>query len=370
MNHLLCLVSPGTCVTTSIAKATLGDLFDALTSWILASVQWLLTAVGQVLTSASEPSTVIRSASQEFNVLLVLAPALMMVGLLVATLQAVRHGDTASLWRVYFGVAPSCVLGIVAARPLAALLLGTVNQLSSTAASTVAGRESVLIKAFNDLTTSTPGFGLFLLAIGVMLGGWLLWCELIVRTVVLTLLLVLVPVIVPLSTFPALRRLGWRLAETFVAVASSKFLIVVALSLGLDELQGSSATQAITGAVTLVLATCTPYLLLRVVPLIEQSALHNLEGLRQRFSRAVQNAPSSRLGVAVRSLAPDAPVPGPPARPEDLGLGMWEATSDVDFPPPGGDPGPPPIGDARPRGGHVAYRSDEMGPVVGWHFDE
>jgi hypothetical protein len=372
VSHLLCLLSPASCISTSIAKATLGDLFDALTVWVLSSVQWLLGAVGQVLTSASEPSTVVRSASQEFDTLVTLGPVLMMVGLLVATLQAVRHGDSASLWRVYFGVAPACVLGVVLARPMASLILEAVNQLSSSAASTVVLHEATLTTAIAALSTSSsiPGFGLFLLAVGVVIGGWLLWCELVLRTVVLTLLLVLVPVVVPLSTFPPLRRVGWRLAETFVAVAASKFLIVVALSLGLDELQGTSASEVITGAVTLALATCTPYLLLRVIPFVEQSALHNLEGLRQRFTRSVQNAPSSPAGAAVSALLPDAPMPGPPSRAEDLGLSMWESTSDVEFPAPGGDPGPAPVGEPRVRGGHVAYRTDEMGPVVGWHFDE
>jgi len=372
MGHLFCLLTLGSCVATSIAKATLGDLFDALTAWVLSSVHWLLGAVGQVLTSASEPSTVVRSASQEFDVLMTVAPVLLMVGLLVATLQAVRHGDGASLWRVYLGVAPACVLGIVLARPVATLVLEAVNQLSSSAANSVAIHEATLTTAFAALSgsSSVPGFGLFLLAAGVVVGAWLLWCELILRAVVLTLLLVLVPVVVPLSTFPALRRLGWRLAETFVAVAASKFLIVVALSLGLDELQGTSATQVITGAVTLALATCTPYLLLRVIPFVEQSALHNLEGLRQRVTRSVQNAPSSPMGVAVRSLMPDVPMPGPTPRADDLGLAMWDGDSDVDFPDSGGEPGPPPIGEPRLRGGHVAYHRDEMGPVVGWHFDE
>lgn len=370
MGHLLCLVTPGACVTTSIAKATLGDLFDALTSWVLASVQWLLSSVGSVLTSASEPSTVVRSANQEFNILLQLAPLLLLVGLLVATIQALQHGDGSSLWRVYLGVAPACVAAIALARPLATLLLSAVNQLSSSAASSVVHHEVALVKAFTNLDGATPGFGVFLLAVSVVAGGWLLWCELILRTVVLTLLLVLVPVIVPLATIPSLRRLGWRLGETFMAVASSKFLIVIALSLGLDELQGTSASQVITGAVTLLVATCMPYLLLRVIPFVEQSALHNFEGLRQRFTRSVQNAPSSPLGVAVGSMVPGGPLPGPTPRPEDLGFGMWESDSDVDFPSSEGEPGPPPIGQAQARGGHVAYYNDDMGPVVGWHFDE
>lgn len=370
MGSLTCFLSPTSCVATSLAKSTLGDLFNGLTGWILGSVQWFLTAAGSVLTSASEPSTVVQSATQEFNALLPLSPGLLLLGLLVATMQALRHGDAASLWRVYFGVAPACVLAIALARPMAVLVLDAVNQLSSAAASTVVQHESKLAATMAEIPSSTPGFGLFLLAIAVVVGTWLLWCELIVRTVVLTLLLVLAPIIIPLATFPTGRRVGWRLAETFLAVAVSKFLIVVALSLGLSELTGSSATQAITGAVTLMLAAGSPFLLLRIVPFLEQSALHNLEGIRSRSIRTATNAPSSPLVAAARSLAPDMPMPGPPERPADLGLEMWDSDVDVSVPPVEGEPLPPPIGTPRPRGGHVAYRLDDMGPVVGWHFDE
>lgn len=370
MSHLLCLFSPVNCATTFIAKATLGDLFTALTTWILNSVQWFLTAAGSVLTSMSEPTTVVNSANQEFGVLLVLAPLLMMVGLLVSTMQALRHGDASSLWRVYFGVAPACVAGIFLARPLTKLVLEAVNQLSSSAAASVANHTTNLVNAFTSLSTSTPGFGLFILALAVVVGTWLLWCELLVRTVVLSLLLVLVPVIVPLSTFPSLRRLGWRLAETFLAVASSKFLVVIALTLGLDELQGSSASEIVEGAVTILLATCSPFVLLRVIPFVEQSALHNLEGVRQRFTRAATALPNSPAVAAARSLLPEPPMPEPPSRPDDLGLGMWEAGPDVEFPTHDGPRPAPPVGTPRLRGGHVAYGTDHMGPVVGWHFDE
>jgi hypothetical protein len=369
MSVLRCIVSPASCVT-SVARSTTNDLFNALTSWIVASVQWFLGAVGKVLMTASEPSTVLSGAKAEFTTLLVLAPVLMMIGLLVTTLQALRHGEASMLWRVYLGVAPACVAGIALARPLASLVLQAVNQMSATAASSVAQHEASLAQALTGLTPSTPGFGVFLLASLVVIGAVLLWCELIVRTVILTLLLVLVPIVVPLSTFPSMRRLSWRLCETFLAVAASKFIIVVALVLGLGELQGSSATEVITGAVTLLLATGTPFLLLRVIPFIEQSALHNLEGLRSRATRAVTNAPSSPVANVVRSLAPQVPVPGPPERAEDLGLETWPGTPETPMPSFDGERPPPPIGTPRLRGGHVAYRRDEGGPVVGWHFDE
>src|ERR1700722_13318057 len=145
MKHVLCVFSPSSCIT-DLGKSTFNDLFNALTSWIVASVEWMLNAVGHVITAASEPSTVIDGASSEFTTLLVPAPVLMMVGLLVSTLQALRHGEASSLWRVYLGVAPACVAGIALARPMALLILEAVNQLSSNAASTVADHEMVLGK--------------------------------------------------------------------------------------------------------------------------------------------------------------------------------------------------------------------------------
>jgi len=370
MVHFSCFFSPVGCVERTLGHVVIGGVFSQLTNWILGSVQWFLDAAGHVLTSASEPSTIIRSASTEYSVLIAIAPGLLMIGLLVATLQAVRHGDSASLWRVYLGVAPACVLAIFVARPIAKLILESVNQLSSSASSAAALHVASLSGAFALLTPSIPGFGLFILAVAVVIGTFLLWCELIVRAVVLTLLVVLVPVIAPLSTFPAGRRLGWRLAETFMAVAASKFLIVITLTLGFDELLGSSATQIITGAVTLLLATFSPFVLLKLIPFVEASALHNLEGLRSRFTRSATSISSSPVGMAARALRPEPPDIEPAPRPDDLGLAMWEGTPEGPMPPQDGERPPPPIGTPTRRGGHVAYYSDAMGPVVGWHFDE
>jgi len=122
--------------------------------------------------------------------------------------------------------------------------------------------------------------------------------------------------------------------------------------------------------VTIVLATCSPFVLLRIIPFVEQSALHNLEGVRQRFTRSASALPNSPAVAAARSLLPETPLPDPPARPDDLGLAMWEAGPDVEFPAQDGPRPEAPVGTPRLRGGHVAYSTDDMGPVVGWHFDE
>jgi len=373
MHAFACLVNPAQCAATTVAKASLGQLFSLLTSWVVSSVGWLLHSMAGVLNATGEATSVVHAANPEFTALLRVSPVLLLISLLLATLHSVRRGDAATLWRSFLAVAPACVAAIVLARPLAGVVLAGVDALCGVAGSTVPSGVASLSGALAALSIApTPGFGVFLLATLVVVGGVLLWCELVVRTVILSLLLVLVPVLVPLAAIPAMRRVAGRLAETFLVVAFSKFFIVVTLALGLSELTSGRATTVITGAVTLALASATPFVVLRLIPTMESSAMHGVDGLRQRATRAAATVPSSPAGLAVAAVLPDAPLPGPPERAEDWGIPMWEPdpNGNWELPPLDGEPPPPPVGLPTLRRGHVVYGSDEIGPTIGWHFDE
>jgi hypothetical protein len=368
MSTILCYVTLS-CAVSTIANASLNDFFSALTGWILASVTWLLDTVVAVLNATGDPSTIVAGATPEFATLLSLSPALVVLGLLVATLQAVRHGDHAALWRVYLGVMPASVAAIFLAKPLALLVLEAIDAMSTAASAATAAHLATLATALNNVTV-IPGFGVFLLSGLVIAAGVILWIELLFRTVALTLLLVFVPLIVPLSTFPALRRVAWRLAETFLVIAGSKIIVVITLAVGLGEVVSSDATSILSGVVTLLLACATPFVVLRLVPIMEQSSAHAFDGLRQRAVRAAMASPQSPIGLAVQRLLPAAPLPEPPTKGDDLGFPTWEGGGDLPLPPRDGERPAPPIGEPRLRRGKVAYYKDKMGPVVGWHWDD
>ena len=112
----------------------------------------------------------------------------------------------------------------------------------------------------------------------------------------------------------------------------------------------------------MVLATFSPFLLFRLIPFLEQSALHHLDGLRQRLTRSAMNAPSSPAGMAVRAMAPSAAPPEPPSRPDDLGLAMWEASPEFEFPQYTGEKLPLPIGEPQLRGGTRGVSQGRDGP--------
>jgi len=283
----------------------------------------------------------------------------------VATLQALRHGDAASLWRVYLGVAPACVLALFVARPFATLILQTVNQLSSSAANTVIERQAELTSALTSVATAARPSPLRagrrgrdrVVALVVRIDR---------RAVILTLLLVLVPVIVPLATFPA----GRRLAGAWRDIPRRRREQVPHRDYsdpGFSELLGDSATQVITGALTLILASFSPFLLLKVIPFVETAALHNLEGSSAPHQDD-DNIPSSPLAQAARAMARkhlQRTRRGPTISDSHVGGRSGDARARGD-----GSEVAAAVGTPTPRGGHVAYRTDEMGPVVGWHFDE
>ncbi len=365
-----CVLSPAACAGGAL-KGGASSLFTILVAWVVGGVQWVVHGLAAVLGSTGSPDQVLAASRGEYSALLPLAPALLVVGLAVATLQALRHGDGGALWRTYLGVAPACVAGVVLSRPLGALVLEAVDQASTVSAAHVSSHVAALARFLAAVPLGVPGAAVGLVATLLVAGSMLVWCELIVRTLALALLLAIVPVVVPLCALPSLRRLGWRLAETFAVVAASKLVIVVTLALGTTELTTPSMATIVAGAVTLLLATASPFVLLRLVPVMESTALAGLEGLRARAARAAGVPGPGRLRGLVP--APEVEDPGPPERPADLGIPLWEGAGEVTVPewdPDGPRPAPPVVGERPVRTGHAVYLNDRLGPVVGWHWDD
>ncbi|HET8989887.1 MAG TPA: hypothetical protein VFN59_02150 [Acidimicrobiales bacterium] len=370
MGAATCLLNPAACAG-GVLKGGASSLFTLFVAWVVGGVQWIVHGLAAVLDSTGSPAQVLAASRGEFAALTPLAPVLLVVGLVVATLQALRHGDSGALWRTYLGVAPACVAGVVLARPVGGLVLTAVDQASTASAAHVATHVAALARFLAVVPLGVPGAALGLIASLLAVGSMLVWCELVVRTLALALLLAVVPVVVPLCALPSLRRLGWRLAETFAVVAASKLVIVVTLALGTTELTTPSMATVVAGAVTLLLATVSPFVLLRLVPVMESTALAGLEGLRARAARAAGVGGPGRLAGLVP--APEVEDPGPPTRRADLGIPMWEGVGEITLPewdPDAPRPAPPVVGERPVRRGHVAVLRDRLGPVVGWHWDD
>ncbi len=364
----VCTVAPELCGVSSVGAGLANSFFGGATGWIASSSAWVWHGLGAFLSATSSTAVVTDAARPEYNVLLRVAPLVALCAFLANVLTGLRHGDSAHLARDVLWATPVLIFAAITAVPLAGVVLDVVNALSSAAAGSATTFLSTLGTTAGTYPSTVPGFAQMLLDLAGVVGALLLWFELVVRNAVLALLVCLAPIIAAAALWAPLRRLAVRLVETFVAVALSKFVIVVALSLGASAAAPLKGEVALTGIAVVALAVLVPFSLLRVVPLLEASALHALEGTRQRATSGARRVAGTATNAAL-SLTP-LPPPGPPERPADLGLPMWPGGPEPTFPEPPDEPPVPPVGTPTVRRGHVAYLRDRFGPVIGWHFDE
>jgi hypothetical protein len=184
-----------------------------------------------------------------------------------------------------------------------------------------------------------PGFLMFI----TMLGGLLVWLELILRAGFVFLFVVLSPMALAVRVWPAMGGFFRRFAEIGVALILSKFVIAVALALGSAAMAGgakdNSAGPALAamavGAGLMLVSAFAPFVILRMVHGVEGALAH--QGMSHAPGRAamtaVQLATSALLisrlaggsggggGGGGGGITPPAPPPDVPNPPADRQLG-------------------------------------------------
>ena len=364
MSVTSCIVSPLSCAT----GFTFSAFFSTASSWVQSSSSWAWGQLGGWLQKTSDPKVITTAVGPVFGALLAIAPFVALCALVGNVLTSLKRSDPAGLLREVVLALPMVILAIFMARPLAVVILQLVDALGSGPSKVAVAALAHLSKIAVTVPTAIPGFGALLLAIGGVLGAVLLWFELIIRNAIMSLLVCLAPVVFAAAIWAPLRRMALRLVETFIAVALTKFIVLVALALGTSEVASGAPTVILTGVAVVTVAIFAPFMLFRVIPLLETSAVHAAEGLRQRATSGARRAAGAASGVASKMMPVD--IPGPPERSDDMGLSWWPHVEEMTFPEWDGVPPVPPIDEPYLRGGHVAYHEDEYGPVLGWHFDE
>jgi hypothetical protein len=131
-----------------------------------------------------------------------------------------------------------------------------------------------------DQTSGIPLFGVFLGALILAIGAFVLWLELIIRDAAIYVCVFFLPLTFVAMIWPTASRWARRLVELLVAIVLSKFVIVAILALASAALTNTSLVQGdgntfermIAGAALLVLAAWSPFALLRVIPMMEAAA--------------------------------------------------------------------------------------------------
>jgi hypothetical protein len=240
-----------------------------------------------------------------------LAASVMLPMLLCAVIQAIYRQNATALLRTFLLNLPIALLFTGVAVELVRIGMVVTDAMSNRFLSAAGidtrhllGPVSAVLLA---TSTAAPGFAIFLASTLVAGTAMVLWLELIVRAAAITAASLFLPLVLAALVWPAISHWARRLADTLAALVLSKLVIAAVISLavgavdgGLSE-QGSAGTKfgdVVVGIALLLLATFSPFVLLRLIPAIEGGAISHLEQGRHRLRQAVEPAAVKSAGSA------------------------------------------------------------------------
>lgn len=303
-------------VGSSLWGFAASGVLNAMGGWMTEGAQWLLGEVATQLSAASQPQLGAEWFLRNYAVMLYLSAVIVLPLLLAACIQSVLRQDFSELVRTLTVRLPvAFLLGAVAVQ-LVRLLVSATDAMSETVEKASGFGPRLLLHTFGGgFAASAAAPGMVGVSLGILVATFtlLLWFELVVRSSAIVAATLFVPLVLAALVWPA--TVGWarRLAETLLAAVLSKFVIVVVLVAGTASL--SSADHAgglqalVQGAALVLIASISPFTLLRLVPFVEAGAVGHLEGLGRRALRTMPRA----WALASDYSYDDPPLPGEPA---------------------------------------------------------
>jgi hypothetical protein len=277
-------------IAGSVAQATGDYIMRGVTSWVTDAAVWVTGKVGSLIDATASPDVQAGWFQGQYRTMLTVAGALALPMLLLALIQAVLRQDMWILLRSAFGYLPMAFILAGAAIVATQLLISIADDLSGMVVQSIGGTSNNLLQSVGDAyknalgdnsDNAVPLFGIFLGAIILAVGAFVLWLELIIRDAAIYIALFFIPLTFVAMIWPATSRWARRLVELLVAVILAKFVIVSIISLATAAITNTTLVQAgdgnefermIAGSALLVLAAWSPFALLRLIPMMEVAA--------------------------------------------------------------------------------------------------
>ena len=273
---------------SDLASATGDYVMRGVTEWVTDAAVWVTGKVGDLIDNTTSPDLTASWFEGQYGAMLAVAGALALLMLMLAVIQSVMRQDVWMLVRSTFGYLPMAFILSAVAIAGTGLLIAVTDDISGTVVGSLgSGQAANLLQSVGDAyknaldqSSGIPLFGVFLGAIILAIGSFVLWLEMIIRDAAIYICVFFLPLTFVAMIWPATSRWARRLVELLVAIILAKFLVVAILSLasaaitntaGLNG-DGNTFEQMIAGTALLVLAAWSPFALLRLIPMMEIAA--------------------------------------------------------------------------------------------------
>jgi hypothetical protein len=295
-------------VTGAVGKAAsaAGEfVMRGVTVWVTNAAVWVTGKVGDLIEGTTSPNLTASWFEGQYGAMVAVAGALALLMLMLAVIQSVMRQDVGMLIRAAFGYLPMAFILAGVAIAATGLLVAITDDISRVVVSGLGTKQSNnLLQAVGDAyenalddSSGIPLFGVFLGAIILAIGAFVLWLEMIIRDAAIYVCVFFLPLTFVAMIWPATSRWARRLVELLVAIILAKFVIVSILSLATAAIantnvvngEGQTFERMIAGAALLVLAAWSPFALMRMIPMMEVAAA-SVASQRSSMSAAAGSA--------------------------------------------------------------------------------
>jgi hypothetical protein len=289
-----------------VAGAAGDFVMRGVTVWVTNAAVWVTGKVGELINATSSPDVQSAWFVGQYSAMLAVAGVLALPLLLLAVIQALMRQDAWMLVRSAFGYLPMAFILAGAAIVATDLLIAITDDLSAMVTRRLGDGSDNLLQSVGDAYNraieddsegAVPLFGVFLGAIILAIGAFVLWLEMVIRDAAIYIALFFIPLTFVAMIWPATSRYARRLVELLVVVILAKFVVVAIIGLASAAITNTGATagdgqlfeRMIAGAALLVLAAWSPFALLRLIPMME-SAAASIVTQRSSMSGAAHSA--------------------------------------------------------------------------------
>jgi hypothetical protein len=304
----------------NIAGAGVGALFSELTGWVGSGAVWLITQVARAMSATTSIDLDAGWFTAHETVMASLAAVVVLPMACCAAIQAIYRQSASMLLRTFLVHLPLSLLLTGVVVTIVRMALSVTDAMSATVLSSAgvdtanlfSGLFVILIPATVAGGPSVPGFVALIGGLLVAAAALVLWLELVVRAMAVSVAVLFLPLALAALVWPSVAHWCRRLADTLVALILSKFVVAAVLSLAASAVagglglsssgNGGGFASVVTGIALLLIATLSPFTLLRLVPAVEAGAVAHLESTRHRLKNAAAVPARAGKNLALEKL--------------------------------------------------------------------
>ena len=227
-------------VVGGVAGAAGDFVMRGVTVWVTNAAVWVTGKVGDLIDATASPDVTAEWFRGQYRSMLSVAGVLALPMLLLAAIQALMRQDLWILLRSAFGYLPMAFILAGAAIVGTDLLISITDDLSAMVTASLGDGSDNLLESVGDAYSGAieddsaevvPLFGVFLGAIILAIGAFVLWLEMVIRDAAIYIAVFFLPLTFIAMIWPATSRYAKRLVEFLIAVILAKFVIVAIIGL-------------------------------------------------------------------------------------------------------------------------------------------